>query len=675
LNAAAARLGDEANDREAQRQDQDTAAAPSMDSSVPVVGLEEFTGPMADRLNAAAARLDDEATDREAQRQDRDTAPALDTNAAPALQEITTRPPHGEILEEITEARREPDEVPAASPPALANEGSGTQEGASEAPKTSWLARIFGKGQASSPKKSEDDQPVLQATLADAASTPLRLEDTFTRVAIPNSPGEGRDSSGSESRSLYEVAEDAVAQETKFMYKDVTTEEAKYLQKDKKQAALILAQMRAKGELFAITDVGFTTASSAFEIDSAAAAAQDGNVLQDLHRKVNFKFNVKKFSLAAKKDTDGLNEPLLPDDEAAGAAGGNPMKRDVRQASLIRQHLKKTQGAAQHERPAPSAVQPAAATNEIQEEAPQSPRRFQREFTPDTAGLLASMASPTHTSMSEILQAVPIVRRKEPQQAEGESEALEAGAGDGPLRSPERQAAQDLSLAVPIRQESEAPASPQELQRRPSGNVVRPATLLVEQEEAGGRETALEEEKETVLIKVAAGSSQDEEAMPSPPIPSSQNTATEMRDRSEVQVPQEASAHEAAVPTPGAAALEPAPASQPVNTGAVKAALMQFDAPREASPPRRRGDAPLQQPHPEAPTSAAPDLETSEDTQFYSFEVLSGPPPYPEGVDPARRELHLSDANFLDIFGKSKQEFAAIPAWKRDLIKKKKKLF
>ena len=65
----------------------------------------------------------------------------------------------------------------------------------------------------------------------------------------------------------------------------------------------------------------------------------------------------------------------------------------------------------------------------------------------------------------------------------------------------------------------------------------------------------------------------------------------------------------------------------------------------------------------------------SEDTQFYSFEVLSGPPPYPEGVDPARRELHLSDANFLDIFGKSKQEFAAIPAWKRDLIKKKKKLF
>ena len=175
LNAAAARLGDEANDREAQRQDQDTAAAPSMDSSVPVVGLEEFTGPMADRLNAAAARLDDEATDREAQRQDRDTAPALDTNAAPALQEITTRPPHGEILEEITEARREPDEVPAASPPALANEGSGTQEGASEAPKTSWLARIFGKRQASSPKKSEDDQPVLQATLADAASTPLRV--------------------------------------------------------------------------------------------------------------------------------------------------------------------------------------------------------------------------------------------------------------------------------------------------------------------------------------------------------------------------------------------------------------------------------------------------------------------------------------------------------------------
>ena len=65
----------------------------------------------------------------------------------------------------------------------------------------------------------------------------------------------------------------------------------------------------------------------------------------------------------------------------------------------------------------------------------------------------------------------------------------------------------------------------------------------------------------------------------------------------------------------------------------------------------------------------------SEGTSFYSIEVLSGPPPYPAGVDPAKRELHLSDADFQAIFGKSKQEFAAIPGWKRDLIKKKKNLF
>ena len=64
-----------------------------------------------------------------------------------------------------------------------------------------------------------------------------------------------------------------------------------------------------------------------------------------------------------------------------------------------------------------------------------------------------------------------------------------------------------------------------------------------------------------------------------------------------------------------------------------------------------------------------------EGSLFYSIDVLSGPPPYPEGVDPAKRELHLSDTDFQAIFGKNKQEFTAMPGWKRDLIKKKKRLF
>uniref|UniRef100_A0A8C9PG75 HP domain-containing protein n=1 Tax=Spermophilus dauricus TaxID=99837 RepID=A0A8C9PG75_SPEDA len=43
----------------------------------------------------------------------------------------------------------------------------------------------------------------------------------------------------------------------------------------------------------------------------------------------------------------------------------------------------------------------------------------------------------------------------------------------------------------------------------------------------------------------------------------------------------------------------------------------------------------------------------------------------PQGVDPTRKEFYLSDADFQDIFGKSKKEFYGMAKWKQQQEKKK----
>ncbi|XP_058513048.1 villin-like protein isoform X1 [Ochotona princeps] len=43
----------------------------------------------------------------------------------------------------------------------------------------------------------------------------------------------------------------------------------------------------------------------------------------------------------------------------------------------------------------------------------------------------------------------------------------------------------------------------------------------------------------------------------------------------------------------------------------------------------------------------------------------------PEGVDPTRKEFYLSDSDFQDVFGKSKQEFYSMATWKQQQEKKR----
>uniref|UniRef100_A0A8B9F199 Villin like n=1 Tax=Amazona collaria TaxID=241587 RepID=A0A8B9F199_9PSIT len=61
----------------------------------------------------------------------------------------------------------------------------------------------------------------------------------------------------------------------------------------------------------------------------------------------------------------------------------------------------------------------------------------------------------------------------------------------------------------------------------------------------------------------------------------------------------------------------------------------------------------------------------------YSREVLMNRAvdELPEGVDPTKKEYYLSDADFYDIFGKSKDEFYQMPKWKQQNEKKQYGLF
>lgn len=73
-----------------------------------------------------------------------------------------------------------------------------------------------------------------------------------------------------------------------------------------------------------------------------------------------------------------------------------------------------------------------------------------------------------------------------------------------------------------------------------------------------------------------------------------------------------------------------------------------------------------------------PKLGTEEEngTKVYSLCVLQEKRIWePNGVEATQRELHLRNADFLQIFGMSKEEFARLPKWKQTQQKKSHGLF
>lgn len=62
------------------------------------------------------------------------------------------------------------------------------------------------------------------------------------------------------------------------------------------------------------------------------------------------------------------------------------------------------------------------------------------------------------------------------------------------------------------------------------------------------------------------------------------------------------------------------------------------------------------------------------DGHVFPYEILTKKP-YPEGVDPSKREDYLGEGDFLKVFGMTKADFTKQPTWKKNELKKKAKLF
>lgn len=49
--------------------------------------------------------------------------------------------------------------------------------------------------------------------------------------------------------------------------------------------------------------------------------------------------------------------------------------------------------------------------------------------------------------------------------------------------------------------------------------------------------------------------------------------------------------------------------------------------------------------------------------------------PLPDGVDPTKLEIYLSNDEFYDLLSMTKTEFQQLPVWKQSAVKKEKGLF
>lgn len=49
--------------------------------------------------------------------------------------------------------------------------------------------------------------------------------------------------------------------------------------------------------------------------------------------------------------------------------------------------------------------------------------------------------------------------------------------------------------------------------------------------------------------------------------------------------------------------------------------------------------------------------------------------PLPDGVDPTKLEIYLSDDDFVELLSMTKYEFQQLPLWKQNATKKEKGLF
>lgn len=73
-------------------------------------------------------------------------------------------------------------------------------------------------------------------------------------------------------------------------------------------------------------------------------------------------------------------------------------------------------------------------------------------------------------------------------------------------------------------------------------------------------------------------------------------------------------------------------------------------------------------PSPLSIKAAVKKIEPTSTGPFFPLQELKTSTP--EGIDPSRRELYLSDADFMEVFKMEKKMFGALAKWKRDMKKK-----
>lgn len=131
-----------------------------------------------------------------------------------------------------------------------------------------------------------------------------------------------------------------------------------------------------------------------------------------------------------------------------------------------------------------------------------------------------------------------------------------------------------------------------------------------------------------------------------------------------------------------AKAVEPAAAEDAAPAASPTAAAPTAAAVGPPAPPALPIRPPTEHVHPAAGSGAATSdepagVEPSDDGPLPTFPLdkLKAPGPYPDGVVPSKRELHLSDSDFEALFGCDKAAFGALPKWKQTAQKKKHSLF
>ena len=69
------------------------------------------------------------------------------------------------------------------------------------------------------------------------------------------------------------------------------------------------------------------------------------------------------------------------------------------------------------------------------------------------------------------------------------------------------------------------------------------------------------------------------------------------------------------------------------------------------------------------------ELKLASRHNIYPYRVLQGGVKWPEGIEVTAREMYLSDAEFKEVMGMSKEAYQAMAKHKRDRLKKERNLF